>query len=427
MIVNKAERAHSASHHHVFLGEGHETKERKTWAVIALCSVMMIIEIGGGTLYGSLALVADGLHMASHALAILIAALAYRFARRHASNRSFTFGTGKIGDLAGFSSAIILAMIALLVGYEAVSRLFQPVSIHFQEAIPIAVLGLAVNVASAWLLSSGARHSHGHDHGPLDTGSPGEAGEFSGERRAFTTPYGDSELEIYEIGVPPRFRLHFGRTALRTIPPAATLTTVRPEGVRQVFEMRACGRFLESTEEIPEPHEFKIIARIGDGVAAHEELIEFSEVHGGHSHATHHDHNFRSAFVHVVGDAAVSVLAIFGLVAARYLGWIWMDPVMGLIGAAVIAVWGYSLIKATARVLVDVTPDAELEHRIRTDIEECGDSIVDLHLWRVGPGHLAAIVSVASATGRSSAFYRERLARFRHLSHITVEVHSPDQ
>src|SRR5258706_11146798 len=158
---------HLAPHDHVFLGQGHEKAERRTWAVINLCSVMMIAEIIGGVLFGSLALIADGLHMSTHAGALLLAALAYTYARKYANDRSFTFGTGKFGDLAGYSSAIVLVMIALLIGYEAVSRLLNPVPISFNEAIPIAVLGLAVNVASAWLLSGAHHHghSHGHSHG----------------------------------------------------------------------------------------------------------------------------------------------------------------------------------------------------------------------------------------------------------------------
>src|ERR1700722_8309256 len=152
-------------HDHVFLGQDHDKAERRTWAVIVLCSIMMIAEIVGGALFGSLALIADGLHMSTHAGALLLAALAYSYARKYAGDRSFTFGTGKFGDLAGYSSAIVLAMIALLIGYEAVSRLLDPVPISFNEAIPIAALGLAVNIASAWLLSGGHHHGHGHSHG----------------------------------------------------------------------------------------------------------------------------------------------------------------------------------------------------------------------------------------------------------------------
>src|SRR5579862_8207695 len=153
-------------HSHVFLGSGHERSERQTWAVIILCGLMMAAEIVGGLLFGSIALVADGLHMSTHAGALLLAALAYRYARRHADDSRFTFGTGKLGDLAGFTSAIVLAMIAVLIGYESVSRLFQPVTIHFAEAIPIACLGLAVNIASALLLTRGG-HDHAH-HGQAE-------------------------------------------------------------------------------------------------------------------------------------------------------------------------------------------------------------------------------------------------------------------
>ncbi|WP_261541918.1 CDF family Co(II)/Ni(II) efflux transporter DmeF, partial [Burkholderia multivorans] len=154
--------AFGAGHDHIFLGAAHERNERRTWAVIALCAAMMVAEIVGGSLFGSLALVADGLHMSTHAGAMLIAALAYTYARRHARDPRFVFGTGKLGDLAGFTSAIVLAMIALLIGYEAVVRLLAPVPIHFGEAIPIAVVGLIVNIVSAWLLSGD--HHHGHDH-----------------------------------------------------------------------------------------------------------------------------------------------------------------------------------------------------------------------------------------------------------------------
>src|SRR6266852_7206240 len=154
--------AHSQTHSHVFLGEGHAQNERRTWMVIGLCSVMMIVEIVGGVLFGSIALIADGLHMSTHASALLLAALAYSYARRYANDQRFSFGTGKLGDLAGFTSAIVLAMIALLIGYEAVSRFIWPVPIHFGEAIPIAVLGLIVNIFSAWLLSG--HEPHGHDH-----------------------------------------------------------------------------------------------------------------------------------------------------------------------------------------------------------------------------------------------------------------------
>src|SRR6476620_2243801 len=183
---------YSAKHNHFFLGEGHEQNERRTWLVIWLCGAMMIAEIVGGLLFGSIALVADGLHMSTHAGALLLAALAYTYARKHANDTRFSFGTGKLGDLAGFTSAIILAMIALLIGYESVSRIFAPVPIHFAEAIPIACLGLAVNVASAWLLSSGGHHHHGHGHA--------HEGHDHNEPHEIATAAGTVFLEVFEDG-----------------------------------------------------------------------------------------------------------------------------------------------------------------------------------------------------------------------------------
>src|SRR5215469_8573090 len=210
----------SGRHDHVFLGTGHERNERRTWMVIALCTLMMIAEIVGGLAFGSIALVADGLHMSTHASALLLAALAYRYARRHCDDARFSFGTGKLGDLAGYSSAIILAMIAVLIGYEALTRFIWPVAINFNEAIPIAVLGLAVNVVSVLLLGGGHHHehAHGHDH----------PGHHHDEAREFATAAGPMKLEIFEDGVPPRFRLSCAGTDLAASDVA--ITTIRPDG-----------------------------------------------------------------------------------------------------------------------------------------------------------------------------------------------------
>jgi cation diffusion facilitator family transporter len=306
----------AGGHEHIFLGRSHERNERKAWAVIALCSTMMVVEIVGGAIFGSLALVADGLHMSTHAAALLIAALAYSYARRCAGDARFAFGTGKLGDLAGFSSAIILAMIALFIGYEAVARLFAPVAIDFDEAIPVAILGLCVNLASVWLLSGGDHDGHGHSH--------------------------------------------------------------------------------DHEDDAPGRH---------------------------HSHA-HRDNNMRAAFVHVLADAAVSILAILGLSCGRFFGWVWMDPVMGIVGALVIANWSHGLLRDTAGVLLDMTPDRDLAEELRREIESDGDRLTDLHLWRLGPGHLGAILSIVTARGRGTDFYRARLDRFAGLSHVTIQIES---
>src|ERR1700693_5975985 len=236
----------SLLHSHVFLGEAHEQSERRTWAVIWLCGAMMLVEIVGGLLFGSIALVADGMHMSTHAGALLLAALAYGYARRHADDRGFTFGTGKLGDLAGFASAIILAMIALLIGYESVGRIFAPVPIHFAEAIPIACLGLAVNIASAWLLSSGGHHDHGHGH----SHGHGHAheGHDHDEAHEIATAGGMVSLEVFEDGVPPRFRLRgLGGSALMA---QSSIETARADGTRQLFALTDKGGFLESIDEI---------------------------------------------------------------------------------------------------------------------------------------------------------------------------------
>jgi cation diffusion facilitator family transporter len=205
----------------------------------------MIAEIVGGMLFGSIALVADGMHMTTHAGALLLAALAYTYARKFADDQRFTFGTGKFGDLAGFTSAIILAMIALLIGYESISRILNPVPIHFAEAIPIACLGLAVNVASAWLLSSGDHH-HGHSHGH---GAAQEAHNHSGSRR-ITTREGVVILEVFEDGALPRFRLH-SESGPSLAAYSTVIETVRPERTRQQFSMTEREGYLESVEEIP--------------------------------------------------------------------------------------------------------------------------------------------------------------------------------
>jgi cation diffusion facilitator family transporter len=318
---------------------------------------MMIAEIIGGLLFSSIALVADGMHMSTHAGALLLAALAYTYARKHADDPRFTFGTGKFGDLAGFTSAIILAMIALLIGYESISRILNPVPIHFAEAIPIACLGLAVNVASAWLLTGGDHH-HGHSH----SHDPAQEGYHNDESHRITTPGGMVTFEIFEDGV-----------------------------------------------------------RIGSD----EHSVVFEEHEHAHGRAQR-DNNMRAAVIHVIADAAVSMLVIAGLLLARVFEWLWMDPLAGIVGACVIANWSFGLVRDTGAILLDMNPDRPMADslRLRQTIETDGDKIADLHLWRLGPGHLGAIVSVNTCQVRGPDYYRAKLARFQSLSHLTIEVNS---
>jgi cation diffusion facilitator family transporter len=406
----------TASHSHVFLGEGHDKNERRTWAVIALCAVMMVAEIVGGLLFGSIALVADGLHMSTHASALLLAALAYRYARRHADDPRFSFGTGKLGDLAGFSSAIVLAMIAILIGYEAISRLFAPVPISFNEAIPIAVLGLIVNIASVLLLSGGG-HDHGHAHGHSHGDAHADAGHDHDQARDLQTSVGPITLEIFEDGVPPRFRLTPAGKPLCA--DDVTIETVRGDGARQVFAMTERYGYLEAIGEISEPHAFTARVLLNRGGEVY--TVEFTEHE--HAHGTaHRDNNIRAAIIHVLADAVVSVLVIVGLLLGRTFGWLFMDPVAGICGALVIAAWSYGLVRDTGAILLDMNPDRGMAERVRATIERDGDRLEDLHLWRLGPGHLGAILSVSTAKQRGPDYYRRLLDRFRSLSHVTVEI-----
>ncbi len=306
-------------HHHVFLGAKHDRHERRTWLVVGLTAAMMVAEIVGGTIYGSMAVVADGWHMSTHAGALAIAGFAYRFARRHARDPRFSFGTGKLGELAAFSSAVILALIAVLIGYEAVMRLTAPVAIDFEQATWLAALGLAVNLASAWLLFDRDHHRAHHDHGPA---------------------HNDDEHH-----------------------------------------------------------------------------------HSDHHHYAH-DSNIRAAYIHVLADAITSILAIAGLLSGRFFGWIWMDPLMALIGVGVILSWSFGLIRSAGAVLLDMMPDRRLAGTIRKRLETDGDRVSDLHLWRLGPGHTGVIAAVVSDHPQPPGVYKTRLAGIAALSHVTVEVHA---
>jgi cation diffusion facilitator family transporter len=385
----------TSQHDHIFLGERHAAAERYVWATVALTVAMMVLEIVGGAWFGSLALMADGFHMSTHAGALIIAALAYTLARRHARNPRFTFGAGKFGDLAGFSSALILTIIAVEIGFEAAERLAHPQPVAFAQAIPIAALGLVVNVASAWLLSRGGHHHH---HG---------GGHGHDEERTLSVGGRTLRLSIFEDGVPPRFRLEGAA-------PGAAIATLRPDGSRQTFTLVDRGGYLESIEEIPEPHDFTAIVTV-DGAEASASFVEHDHVH--------RDNNLSAAILHVLADAAVSVFVIFGLVAAYLFDWLFMDPLAALVGALVIASWAYQLIRATGAVLLDVNPDPSLAARLRACVERDGDALVDLHIWRLGPGHLGAIVSVGTANPRDSAHYRARIGEIARFSHLTIEVH----
>lgn len=292
-------------HEHRFAHDSEHNERRTRW-VVGITLAMMAAELAAGMLFGSMALLADGWHMGTHAAALSVTVFAYVYARRHAGDPRFTFGTGKVGALGGFASAVGLALVALLVGVESVTRLAHPVDIRFEEAIAVAVVGLLVNLGCALLLRDHDHHHHHHDH--------------------------------------------------------------------------------------------------------------------DHDHG-HGDHNLRAAYLHVLADALTSVFAIVALLTGRMLGWTWMDPVMGIVGSLVIARWSWGLLRDTSAVLLDGERHDSRREAIVAALEgDSDDRVADLHVWRVGPAHLATIVSVVTHEQRSPDFYRKRLEPFTELAHVTVEV-----
>ena len=295
------------THGHVFLGHGHDRAERRARLAALVTALFMLVEIGAGFLYRSMALLADGVHMATHVGALGLAAGAYWLARRHAANERFSFGSGKFGDLAAFASAIVLGLTGLAVAGESISRLIHPANVAYGDALLIAVIGLGVNLVSAFILKDAHQHDHAHDH---------------------------------------------------------------------------------------------------------------------HTHHASRDHNMRAAYVHVLADAATSLLAIAALAAGYYLGLEFLDPVAALVGAFVIGSWAYGLIRDSAMVLLDADADPEMSGAIKATIEQdLGARVADLHLWRLGPGHHGLIVSLISPDPTTAEKIKASLRQhYPDLSHVTVEV-----
>lgn len=292
------------THDHSFGQEAERPGEGRTRAVIAVTAIMMIVEISAGLAFGSMALLADGLHMASHASALTISALAYYYTRKHARDERFNFGTGKINSLAGFASAVLLVSFAAVMAWESIGRMLKPVSIGYRQAILVAIIGLLVNLVCLMILG-GKEHDHeGHDH-------------------------------------------------------------------------------------------------------AHE----------------HQDHNLWSAYLHVMADAMTSVLAIAALLAGRHYGLVWMDPLMGILGAALVARWSSGLLRSTSHVLLDMMAPPEELDAIRSAIEaDSNDKVSDLHVWSAGPGVYSAAIGIVSSSPREPSAYRSLLPSSLNLAHVTVEV-----
>ena len=293
-------------HSHAFGQDKKQPGEFRTFIVIAITSSMMLVEIAAGLAFGSMALLADGLHMGSHTIALSINAFAYVYARRNANNERYSFGTGKVNTLGGYTGAILLAVVASMMAWESVERLIAPISIAFNQAIIVAVLGLVVNGASVFIL--GINQGHGHEH---------------------------------------------------------------------------------------EHHR--------------------------------HDHNLRSAYFHVLADAITSLLAIFALLVGKYFGAVWMDSVMGVVGAALVARWSLGLLKSTGVILLDQQSSKETQDSIRKKIENDDNQIVDLHLWAVGPDIYSAVISIVSRSPQQPEYYKSLLANELMLDHISIEVHEYEE
>lgn len=293
-------------HDHTFGQEASKPGEGRTLVVIAITAAMMVVEVAAGLAFQSMALLADGLHMASHASALTVSAFAYYYTRRHARDARFNFGTGKFNSLGAFASAVLLVGFALIMAGESVKRFFQPLSIQFNQAIFVAILGLAVN-GLCFLILRGAE-DHGHSR------------------------------------------------------------------------------------------------------------------HSEHGH--HRDLNLRAAVLHVLADALTSLLAIVALMAGKYFGWSWLDPFMGLVGAALVTRWSWGLLRSSSQVLLDKRPPDKVERTIRQTIEGQDDNrITDLHVWSVGPGVFAVEISLVSSSPRDPEHYRSLLPEDMGLVHINVEVH----
>jgi cation diffusion facilitator family transporter len=307
----KGHRLNPWDHDHTFGQDEKKPGELRTLIVVLLTAATMVLEIVAGIAYGSMALLADGLHMASHATALAIALAAYVYARKFADDERFSFGTGKVNSLAGYTGAVLLALFAIVMAWESVERLVQPVPIAFNQALVVAFVGLAVNGLSVWILGVHSVHPHEHSH-------EGDADEYA--------------------------------------------------------------------------------------------------------HHHHHDHNLRSAYLHVLADALTSLLAIFALVAGKYLAWNWLDPVIGIVGAVLVARWSLGLLTTTSGVLLDRQGPAELRSLIKTCIERGGDQVVDLHLWTIAPNRYGLILSIVTQRARSPADYGALLPKDSRLAHVSVEV-----
>ncbi|MEF1246669.1 CDF family Co(II)/Ni(II) efflux transporter DmeF [Vibrio owensii] len=301
-----------SQHSHDFVSHN-QKGEKRTLYVLILTVTTMVVEIAAGTMFGSMALLADGWHMGTHAAAFCITLFAYRYAKQNAHNDRFSFGTGKVSVLGGFTSAIALGIVALMMMVESIHRLFNPESIQFNEAIMVAVIGLVVNLASMLLLQD--HHHHGHDH-------------------------------------------HDNHS-----------------------------------------HD--------------------------HEHEHHHDHNLTAAYFHVLADTLTSLLAIVALIVGKFYGWVWLDAMMGIVGAVVIGKWTLGLMKQTAPVLLDESINKSYRDEITETLTPYAE-IVDLHIWKVSGHHYSAAIALKNHSDKTLDEFKQLLSKFDKIHHLTLEVQTTD-
>lgn len=326
-------------HDHTFGQDRVRSGERRTVLVIIISALTMVLEIGAGMAYGSMALLADGLHMGSHASALAVSAFAYYYTRRHADNPRFNFGTGKVNSLAAFTSAVMLVIFALVMVAESTQRFFRPVDINFNQAILVAVIGLVVNGVCLFVLGG-----HGHTHGET-----GHAHDH----------HNDHDHDLYH-------------------------------GYHSDPDVEDASRALPTHD---------------------------------HSGESHRDLNLRSAYLHVMADALTSFLAIFALLGGKYFGQNWLDPFMGLVGAALVIRWSWGLLNASTHILLDMRAPAEIKEQLKTAVESAGDSrISDLHVWAVGQGIYAAEIALVSSNPLDTEEYYRLLPKQLGIVHLVIET-----
>ncbi|MDT3319094.1 cation diffusion facilitator family transporter [Shewanella sp. SP1S2-4] len=353
-------------HSHEFSSQNRDG-EKNTRYVLYLTVITMVAEIAAGTIYGSMALLADGWHMGTHAAAFMITLFAYSYARKHANDPAFAFGTGKVSVLGGYTSAIALGLVALVMLIESGMRLISPEQIHFNEAIFVAVIGLSVNVLSVFLLKDHHTHDHGHGHG-----------------HSHAHDHQDDHKD---------------------------------EHAHAHHNCQAHTHDSHAHDESHHDHSHCQHEQDHQHAAEHEHKSQ--KAHGGH------DHNLRAAYFHVLADALTSVLAIAALLFGKYMGLTWLDPIMGIVGAVIISRWSWGLIQQTSPILLDGGVKASLQRKVVETLEAVPDhQVADLHLWRVSADHHAIMVSIVSHSPKDVSYFNQLLSQFPELAHITIELHT---